>query len=271
MLIIDTHCHILDTWAEPAEVLLFQMERAAVSGAVLVQMVTNFDNGYVLDSARRFPGRFVVVGRVDPRAADAGEKLVSLAEQGAKGVRLGPLERSLGSDPLILWRMAMELGLVVDTWAWHGADAIKGFASSEFAEIIELLPDLPVIIEHLGYVANNPEPPHTDYQDILSLARYPNTYMKIPGLGEIVPPPMPYRVPPYDFDSLPPFVEMAIEAFGPDRLMIGSDHPRCSSWEGYANTIGYLKEYLTRYLSEAELEAVLGMTAANLFGFDASG
>ncbi len=268
MLTVDTHSHVSDTWFEPIEVLLFQMGRARVDKAVLIQLSTNYDNSYLVECAERFPNRFAIVGSVDTSAPDCLDRLEYWASAGVRGLRLEPLQESAGSDPLAVWKKAEEVGLVADLWAWHGPDAMKGFASDQFAERIERFDRMTFIIEHLGFVANDQDPPYADFKRILALARYPNVVMKLPGIGEFVPRPVPHRSPPYDFDSIPPFIEMAVEAFGPEHLMLGSDHPRCSDWEGYSNVFAYLREYLGRLLNSDEMAWVLGATAERVYFAD---
>ena len=65
MIIVDTHCHAGNNWFEPVELLLFQMSRNEVDKGVLIQHRGTHDAGYLLECARRFPGRFSVVVIVD--------------------------------------------------------------------------------------------------------------------------------------------------------------------------------------------------------------
>ena len=65
MLIVDSHVHIALHMYEPVEILLAQMQHNQVEKTVLVQSSTTTDNTYVIESMRRFPGKFSVVCRVD--------------------------------------------------------------------------------------------------------------------------------------------------------------------------------------------------------------
>lgn len=261
MLTIDTHCHASPVWFEPVELLLFQMDRNDVDKAVLIQHRGQYDNRYLLECEQRFPDRFVTVGMVDTARPDAPDTLTRWAAEGIRGVRFNPLDRSPGDDPLAIWRRASELGLVASCLGTG-----EEYASEYFRSLIEELPDLRVIVEHLGYVGRDDEPPYRIYEKILALAQYPNTYMKVPGLGEIMPRPIPAQDPTFDINDVPPVIDMAIEAFGANRLMLGTDYPPCSNREGYANVVRFVREYMLRRSTE-EQEAVLGGTAAALFGF----
>ncbi len=227
MIIVDTHCHAGRNWFEPIELLTIQMDSNGVDRAALIQHRGNFDATYLMDCARAAPERFAVVVLVDASQSDAPRVLEGWAEQGAVGVRLTATERSPGVDPLAIWRKARDLGLVVSCQG-----NVEDFASPEFRGLVAELPDLTIAIEHLAGVGQGAQPPYTTFGKALALADFSNTYIKVPGLGEIS-----HRVgrehpgfgsrprslqPAFGFDHTPPLLEMACEAFGPRRMMWGS-------------------------------------------------
>ena len=69
-----------------------------------------------------------------------------------------------------------------------------------------------------------------------TIARFPNTYIKFGGLGEFCTRPVPLAAQ-FDFTEVPPLMEMAYEAFGPKRMMWGSDYPPVGGREGYRNSL----------------------------------
>lgn len=262
MLTIDSHCHPSPSWFEPVEILLLHMSMNHVDGAVLVQRRDEHDNSYLLECAHRFPNRFSVVGSVDSAGEGAPAELERWAAAGISGLRLLAVERSPGDDPLALWRKAMELGLPMSC-----SGSTEVFASDNFRALIAELPDLAIVIEHMAVhtdARGHPEPPYTEYRKVLGLASLPNVFMKVTGFGEYMPRPTAATLRPFDLANVPPYLDMAIEAFGPQRLMFGSGFPPVSGREGYGNAIRYVREYLTRR-SVADREAILGGTAASLF------
>lgn len=266
MAIVDTHCHASPYWYEPVEVLLEQMQRSGVEKAALIQIIGWYDNAYPLECKRRFPGKFSVVAVVDTDQPDAPQTLESWAAQGVEGVRLRPDTRSPGADPLAIWRKAAELGAPVSC-----VGAIGQYAAPEFEALIRELPHLNIIIEHLGGVGGlfgdgDAAPPHERYRQVLALAQYPNVYMKVPGLGEISRRAMPVRAP-FPFETPPSFIEMAVDAFGANRLMWGSDFPPSAAREGYANTLRLPMERLA-YLSPEDRAWIFGQTAESLWRFE---
>ena len=260
MLIVDTHCHASPYWFEPIETLLDEMTRNDVDKAVLIQFKGQYDNSYAIECMERFPGRFSVVAIVDTEMPDAPETLERWVQAGVTGIRLETAQRSPGSDPLAIWRKASELGLPVSCLG-----SMEGFASSEFEDMVKSFPDLNIVIEHLGGAGEDTSPPHSTYRKVLGLARYGNTFMKVPGLGEICPRPFPFRQP-FPFENFPPLIEMAIDAFGPSRLMWGSDFPPVAYREGFGNALRFPMERVS-FGSEEDKEWVFGRTAMSIWKF----
>ena len=67
--------------------------------------------------------------------------------------------------------------------------------------------------------------------------------------------------------DLRPFVETAVELFGPDRLMFGSDWPVCLVAATYPQVVGALRAALPP-LSPDEIAAVFGGTAQRVYRLD---
>jgi len=66
-------------------------------------------------------------------------------------------------------------------------------------------------------------------------------------------------------ETLKPYLDVAVDAFGPERLMAGSDWPACLVASGYAQWWQVLRDYFAEF-SEAERAAVFGGTAINVYG-----
>jgi predicted TIM-barrel fold metal-dependent hydrolase len=145
MIVVDTHVHVALHTYEPVEILLTQMSYNGVEKAVLVQSTTTTDNTYLIECQRRFPGRFSLVCRVDAASPSALDDLKRWNREGAESLRLRNFHRSPGHDPLAIWRTAVELGMPVSV-----GGLVEVFASAEFSSLVESLPDLKIVIEHLG-------------------------------------------------------------------------------------------------------------------------
>src|SRR5437868_6556218 len=146
------------------------MGRHQVDYVVLVQVrYYGWDNRYLADSLRRHPGRFAAQGLVDPEdPASPGQLEALIRQHGFSGVRLSPSYQpdqtwlsSRRSDPL--WRKAAELGAIFNF-------LIRQEQLSQLGEMAERFPEVPVVIDHMGYPDISQGAPGA----LLALARLPN-------------------------------------------------------------------------------------------------
>ena len=100
-------------------------------------------------------------------------------------------------------------------------------------------------------------PPYTVFQSVLKLAERPTLSIKLPGFGEFCPLP-------YPFTQVAPLAKMALEAFGPKRMMWGSDYPPVSSREGYRHSLEFPRQYFSS-LAQEEQDWIFGRTAASVW------
>jgi predicted TIM-barrel fold metal-dependent hydrolase len=259
--LVDSQCHVSNIWYEPVETLLDQMHRSGVAQAVLIQMLGQFDNTYQQACVRAYPERFASVVAVDPARHDACDRLGALASEGAAGVRLRPDARSPGTDPLAIWRTADSLGLAVSC-----VGTAEQFSAHEFLELIAALPGLAIVLEHLGGTSRAGATDVGSRRRALAAGRYPNVYLKVPGLGELVPRPfvLPEAGAVFGAEAAVAELELAFEHFGPERLMWGSDFPVVGSREGYANALGWTRAAIAA-LWPATVARVFGDTARAVF------
>ncbi|MHB8648501.1 MAG: amidohydrolase family protein, partial [Thermomicrobiales bacterium] len=169
--------------------------------------------------------------------------------------------RSPGNDPLAIWRAAGRLGLVVSCF---GSSA--EFASDGFAALVRSLPDVTVVIEHLGS-HSRPDADENERalrQQVFTLARFPNCFIKITGLGEFCQRAMPVTEPFSFVQPIPPYLRQVYDAFGPARMMWGSDYPPVDAREGYGNALGGPMAQFAD-TSEEDRAAIFGSTARTLF------
>jgi L-fuconolactonase len=68
-------------------------------------------------------------------------------------------------------------------------------------------------------------------------------------------------------ETLRPYLDVVVEAFGVERLMAGSDWPVCLLASGYGRWFDVLRGYFSSF-SEIERDAVFGMTAVKVYGLE---
>lgn len=139
--------------------------------------------------------------------------------------------------------------------------------------IAERFPDLRIVVDHCGMPAPPTCPPADDLlatlPELLALAEYPNVAVKLTGLPVLAPGS-------YPFPGIWPALQRLVDAFGPERLLWGSDVHRVTGrvWEpplrvggfadvNYAELLGYILH--TDELGAADKEAILGRSARTWF------
>lgn len=124
--------------------------------------------------------------------------------------------------------------------------------------LVDLLPDQRFVVDHLAKprVASGVLEPWAS--DLRELATRGNVYCKLSGL-----------VTEADWhawrpEDLIPYLEVALEAFGAERVMLGSDWPVCACAADYPTTIGLVRGMVAG-LGEHEQAAVLGGNARRFY------
>jgi L-fuconolactonase len=69
----------------------------------------------------------------------------------------------------------------------------------------------------------------------------------------------------WQFDDFRPYLDIVFDAFGPNRIMFGSDWPVCTVAASYEQVVNIVADY-TRQLSKLEQSKVWGGTAQEFYG-----
>ncbi|MER7990993.1 amidohydrolase family protein [Streptomyces noursei] len=127
--------------------------------------------------------------------------------------------------------------------------------------VVRALPELSFVLDHAG----KPAIARGGWQPwaaaLTALARLPNVTCKLSGL-----------VTEADWHTwrpsqLLPYARHVLDAFGPERVMFGSDWPVCTLAAGYGDVVA-LAEAATDHLTGPERAAVFGTTATRVYGLD---
>lgn len=152
-------------------------------------------------------------------------------------------------------------------------DALRGYAaedvpvdlllaSGQMEVVLELLrkvPDLRGVIDHIA------KPPIKDRelepwkQYLSQFAAYPGMYCKLSGMVTEADHSR------WGKDDFTPYIRAALEAFGPDRVMFGSDWPVCLLAAEYKEVVEILKHSLPGYWSGREQERIFGGNAKEFY------
>ena len=240
-----------------AEAVLERMAAVGVDAAVLITFGAFYpvDNSYVLESAATYPDRFAAIPVLDGAAPDIDRQVETVAAQpevvGVRSLvlneeRIG-LFRGGALDPL--YAAAVRHDLVVCLLPLHCLPDVERVATA--------FPELRIVIDHFG-IAQPPltvgADPWSELPDLLALGRLENVAVKLSGLPTIAAEPYPYL-------DLWPRIHQVLEAFGPERVMWGTDNTRTAL--DYGQELRYVSE--SAELSEREKKLVLGESLCRVF------
>lgn len=234
------------------------LDAAGVEWTVAVEARTSLEeNRFLLGLAEANPFIAGVVGWVDLLAADAEEQLRHFSGYSKfRGIRPrfsweSYEEQLLSSAFKQGVALLKKWGLTYDLLAveWQLPATLK---------FVEQFPDQPFVLDHIAkplIKEGKLEPWKTNIQ---ALARHPQVYCKLSGLvteadwGHWTP------------EDLTPYLEVVLEAFGPDRLMWGSDWPVCLLAAEYRK----VREVVARYVEQLpaqQQQGIMGQNAVNFY------
>ena len=270
--VVDAHQHVWDlaSYDQPFlrlpgnEALLrdfsladLRHAAAAVGVSVTIAVQTVTDPGETADLLGQAAQSGLiagVVGWVDLEAGDVSGALAALRDRPGgsllRGIRHPLL---MEADPDWIARPAVRRGLATVGAAGLCFDLVLPAATLPAATAAaRACPGLTFVLDHLG----NPELGGTVdagwRRSLREFAGEPNTACKLSGVLAAGAP------------AVRPWYETALDAFGPDRLMFGSDWPVCTLTASYAGVLAAARE-LTAGLGQHERAAIFSGTARRTY------
>ena len=124
--------------------------------------------------------------------------------------------------------------------------------------IAESCPDLPLVIDHLAKppIARNEIKEWS--RAFKPLANYPNINCKLSGLVTEA------NWSSWQTDDLRPYVDIALESFGVDRMMFGSDYPVCLLAASYDRVLESSQEIL-KHVSDSDRDKIFTRNAEKFY------
>jgi len=271
--VIDAHLHLWDlgvaeyAWLGPehgalhrtysAEEAARTLRAAGVERAVVVQAEDSVaDTEFLLGAARQHAEIAGVVGWV--RLEDRVDTAAQLADYGA---HLCGVRHLVHDDPRADFlelpavrtslRLLADAGLpldVPDAWPRH---------LHQVETLARDLPELRLVVDHLAKPPRHrPEEMGSWARSLRAAAQLPHVFAKVSGLqapGE-----------PFTVEALRPVVDVALECFGPHRLMWGSDWPMTANNGTYSEHWQVMDSLLSE-LSTAERDMLVRGTAESVY------
>jgi L-fuconolactonase len=230
-----------------------EMDAAGVAASVAVQVrQTTEETRWFLELARQHPFIAGVVGWVDLQSPAVGDDLDALAgERALVGIR--HIVQAEPDD--FMARPAFRRGLrELQARGLPYDILVYARQLGAAADLVDALPDQRFLLDHLG----KPDIRAGGYdawrRDFDRLGERANVWCKLSGL-----------VTEADWRRwtpamLAPYLDHALEVFGPRRLMVGSDWPVCTVAATYAEAMSLVVDALAEYSAD-ERAAVLSGTA----------
>jgi L-fuconolactonase len=270
---IDAHQHFWRVdrgdygWLTPALTPIYRdfmpddlaplLARHGITGTILVQAApTVAETRFLLDIAHATPFVHGVVGWVDFEASDAPAQIAALAADPLL-VGLRPMVQDIADDG---WLLRLSLRPALDAMAAHGLvfDAlVLPRHLPRLARFIARYGDLAVVVDHGAkpLIRNRAHEPWAT--DITEVAKAPHVMCKLSGLFI-------EAAADWQASDIAPYAAHVLEAFGPQRVLFGSDWPVVNLAGGFdrwhAAALALIQQY-----DPSERAAILGDNARRLY------
>ena len=235
-----------------------ELKHAGFEGSIAVQAChTLEETRWLLELASSSPFILGVIGWVDLQSPDVRKQL----QEFATNTKLLGIRHVVQSEPDERFLLRPEfLGGIAALEEFNLTYDILIYPKHlpVATEFVSLFPRQRFVLDHLAkpFIKRGEiEPWHSDLR---SLAEFSNVSCKLSGLVTEAD----WRA--WKPDHIRPYLESAMQCFGPDRLMIGSDWPVCTVAASYSQTMSVVMEFLAGY-PEHVREAILGGNAAKFW------
>lgn len=231
---------------------------AGIDKTVFVQTQHNTrENDWVLDLANQYPWLAGVVGWVD-LAGDQCEAQIEKYKSQPKFVGVRHITQDESDDDFII-SAAVSRGLALLEKHDVAFDLLFFVKHIKHAQFVgKRFPNLRLVIDHLAKPHIKQGATEGWEEHFVAAAKCENIYCKLSGM-----------VTEADWQhwkpaDLRPYVETALDAFGPDRCMFGSDWPVCELAASYSEVFDALVECIGG-VSESERAKILGLNAMDFY------
>jgi predicted TIM-barrel fold metal-dependent hydrolase len=239
----------------PAEELIAEMDAIGVDRAVICT-AGSFMHGdataYSNDAAQRYPSRLAVMDTFGWTESDARERFErSRADPHVLGFRtmVRAIMNSLDNET-VRW--------IFDQCEAEGipVTVLASGMPGKIAPVLERHPNLRLTFDHMGRVPDaKGEAAFAALDELLEFAKYPNVGVKVSSVPDS-------SAEPYPFQDLDAGLKRIYDAFGPRRMLWGSDLSGLSV--SYRQCLDHFLIALD-FLSAEEREWILGKSLANMY------
>jgi L-fuconolactonase len=236
---------------------------AGIGGTVAVQARQSLaETRWLLELADASPLVRGVVGWVDLRSPEVAADLAALGGR----PRLVGVRHVVQDEPDPRFLLGADFLRGLGLLHQHGLTYDLLLYPPQLPAAVELaarLPDQPFVLDHLAKPRVKTGGLDPWRHDVAALARRPNVWCKVSGLVTEAA----WRR--WTRAEFAPYLDVALAAFGPGRLMFGSDWPVCLLAADYPDVVGIAEDFFAR-LPAAERAAIFGGNAVRFYGLAAT-
>jgi L-fuconolactonase len=272
--IIDSHQHFWQIekfnyeWMSPTDKILYRdflpdnfeqvLQQNGVAKSVAVQAHQSIEEArWLLELSDQFDFIAGVVGWVDLQSENLSQQLDELTKHPKfKGVR-----HVVQDEPDDDWIIRPKVIEGIKTLVKYDLtyDILVFPRHLKYVKILlENCPEIKFVIDHFA------KPPIASGEiaewsnDIIEVAKFPNVYCKLSGLVTEA------NHQNWTKEDLQPYINVAMEAFGANRLMYGSDYPVCLLAASYQKVLETYQSFLAD-LTEDEQNQILFQNATEFY------
>jgi L-fuconolactonase len=234
--------------------LKVELDRAGFHGSIAVQARQSLaETHWLLELAASSPQILGVVGWVDLRSPQLRSQLEGFAGNpklvGVRHVLQGEPDDRFMLQPEFLRGIATleEFDLAYDILIYPKHLPVA-------AEFVSQFPRQRFVLDHLAKPLIKSGTIQAWDSGMRELAKFSNVFCKLSGMATEA-----------DWknwkpEHLKPYLDIALDCFGPNRLMIGSDWPVCTVAASYEQTMNVVLDFFAKYPTDVQ-DAVLGVNA----------
>ena len=273
-MIIDAHHHLwkFNTddygWMDDSMTVLkkdylpsdleLEIGRSKVTGTVVVQARQMIEETrWLLELADKHPFIRGVVGWIDLRSVDRNVQL----EQYGNHPKLVGVRHVIHDEPDddFMLRPAFLKG-IESLQEYDLTYELLLFPKhlERAIELVSMFPDQRFVLDHISKPFIKSGILHPWKDDIEALAAQPNVWCKISGMVTEA------DLASWKYEDFVPYMTVVCDAFGTDRIMLGSDWPVCRLAGEYTEVMGIPTTFI-EHLSESEKEYVYSLNAIECY------
>lgn len=233
------------------------LEQNNIQGCVAVQAdQSEEENHFLLSLAKQHDFIKGIVGWVDFRAANIDERLHFFSQfsqvKGFRHVVQGEPKGFLANPDFIAGVKKLErYNFTYDLLIYH-------YQLEEALAFVSHLPNIKIVVDHLAKPSiKTGEKTHWEL-NMAALATFKNVHCKVSGMVTEA------DWKKWKHQHFTPYLDEVFEAFGPGRIMYGSDWPVCLVAAGYNQQYDIITKYIKK-LTPLEKQMVMGENAKTFY------